>query len=283
MVHGGPGSGCTPWHRRLFDPAAYRVVLFDQRGCGRSLPSASDPRTSIATNTTAHLLADIESLRERLGIERWLVLGGSWGSTLAFAYAEAHPTRVSELVLFGVTSGRHSEFDWTFRGGLARLFPAEWERLREALPAADRDGDIVEAYARILNGPDAAARQAAADAWCLWESASPDWPPKPGLAPRFTDPAFAYGFARLVTHYARHNAWLEDGALIRGADALAEIPGVLINGRFDLQAPLANAWTLHRAWPRAKLVVIDDAGHAASAPAIAAELVRATDGFAARL
>ena len=283
VLHGGPGSGCTEGHRRLFDPAAYRLVLFDQRGCGRSTPHAGDPATGLSANTTAHLVADIERLRQYLRIDRWLVLGGSWGSTLALAYAEAHPDRVTEMVLFGVTTGRRRETDWLFRGGVSLLFPEQWQALVDALPDADREGDIVEAYSRLLNGPDPAVRQRAAEAWCLWESATPDWPPKPGLARRFTDPRFALAFARLVTHYVRHNLWLEDGVLLRNAGLLADIPGVLINGRFDFQAPIANAWELSRAWPRAELVIVEEAGHDASNAAITRELVRATDRFAPHL
>ncbi|MEX0799698.1 MAG: prolyl aminopeptidase [Dehalococcoidia bacterium] len=280
VLHGGPGSGCSPWQRRLFDPAAYRVVLFDQRGCGRSTPHASEPDADLSSNNTANLIADIERLRQHLGVDRWLVLGGSWGSTLALAYAETHPQRVTEMVLFGVTTGRHSEFGWTFRGGLAAFFPEQWGRLRAGLPEAERDGDIVEAYQRLLFDPDPAVRQRAAEAWCLWESATPEWPPATGLAERFRDPAYALAFARIVTHYVRPNAWLEDGSLLRDAGRLADIPGVLVNGRFDFQAPIANAWELKRAWPRAELVIVDDAGHAAGSPAIAREIVRATDRFA---
>jgi proline iminopeptidase len=280
VLHGGPGSGCTPWHRRLFDPAAYRVILFDQRNCGRSTPHASEPGIDLSTNTTSHLVTDIERLREHLGIERWLVLGGSWGCTLALAYAEAHPQRVTEMVLFGVTTGRQSEFDWTFRGGLSLFFPEEWERLVAALPEDARSGDVVEAYHRLLFDPDPEVRQRAAEVWCLWESATPDWPPRPGLAERFADPRYALAFARIVTHYVRHNAWLEDGVLLRDAGSLAAIPGVLVQGRFDFQAPIGNAYALARAWPAAELVVVDDAGHAAASPALAREIVRATDRFA---
>jgi len=281
VLHGGPGSGCSPGLRRYFDPGAYRVVLFDQRNCGRSTPHASAPDTDLASNTTANLIADIELLREHVGVERWLVFAGSWGSTLALAYAETHPDRVTEMILFGVTTGRHEEFDWTFRGGVAVLFPEQWDGLRAALPVAQRDGDIVEAYHRLLNDPDPTTRQRAAEAWCLWESATPAWPPTTGLAERFTDPAYALAFARIVTHYVRHNAWLEDGKLLRGAEALADTPGILVQGRFDFQAPLANAWELKRVWPRAELVIVDDAGHALNTN-LTQELVRATDRFATR-
>jgi proline iminopeptidase len=166
VLHGGPGSGCTPWHRRLFDPGAYRIVLFDQRNCGRSSPHASAIDTDLSSNHTFNLIEDLELVRQHLDIDRWLVLGGSWGSTLALAYAERYPQRVSEIILFGVTSGRNREFDWLFRGGVATFFPRQWQRLRDSLPAADRDGDIVEAYSRLLNDPAAAVRQQAALAWC---------------------------------------------------------------------------------------------------------------------
>jgi proline iminopeptidase len=280
VLHGGPGSGCTPWQRRWFDPDAYRVVLFDQRGCGRSTPHASEPGADLAANTTWHLVEDIERLRTALGIDRWLVLGGSWGSELALAYAERYPRRVTELVLWGASPGRRRDLDWLFRGGLSLLFPAQWEALLEALPAADRDGDPAEAMHRLLVDADPEVRQRAALAWCTWESVTPDWPPTPGLDERYQDPAFALAFARLVTHYVRHDLWLEDGALIRDAGALRGIPGVIVNGRFDLQSPLGAAWAIHRAWPSSDLVVVENAGHAASHPGITGELVRATDRFA---
>lgn len=283
VVHGGPGSGATPWRRRLFDPAAYRIILFDQRNCGRSQPPASDPATDLRVNTTQHLLADMERLREYLGVERWLLQGGSWGSTLALAYAEANPERVSEIVLNGVTTGRHAELDWTFRGGgLAALLPEQWERLRALIPLETPDREVASVYAQMLNDTNPDVRRHAADAWCLWESASPDWPPSNALEPRFEDLDFAYSFARLVTHYVSHELFLEDGALIRGATALANISGALINGRYDLQAPLGNAWTLHRVWPSASLTVVDNVGHSADAPSMSAAIVTATDGFRSR-
>jgi proline iminopeptidase len=274
VFHGGPGSGCSPWWGTLFDPAAYRVVLFDQRNCGRSRPHASDPGTDLSANTTQHLIADAERIREHLGIERWLVLGGSWGSTLGLAYAETHPDRVTEIVLCAITTGRHAELDWLFRGGLARFFPEQWARLVDGLP----EGDVVEAYHRLLNDPDPGVRRRATTSWCLWESAAPAWPPTDGLAERFTDPDYAHAFARIVTHYVMHNVWLEDEILLRNADRLRDIPGALSHGRFDFQAPLENAYALSRAWPQAKLVVIDDAGHMPT-DAVTRELTRATDGF----
>jgi proline iminopeptidase len=277
VFHGGPGSGCSPWWRTLFDPTAYLVVLFDQRNCGRSRPHASDPATGLLANTTEHLIADAELVRRHLDIERWLVLGGSWGSSLGLAYAETHTERVTEIVLCAITTGRHAEFDWLFRGGLARFFPAQWARLLDGLQPDERD-DVVTGYHRLLNNPDPDVRRRATDAWCLWESATPDWPPTDGLAERFTDPDYAFAFARILTHYVRHNAWLEDGILLRNANRLRDIPGRLIHGRFDFQAPLENAYALNRAWPEAELVVVDDAGHVPTG-AVAQELARATDGF----
>ena len=202
------------------------------------------------------------------------------GSTLALAYAERYPDRVTEIILWGVTTGRRKEFDWLFRGGVAVLFPEQWERLRAAVPAAERDGDIVDAYHRMLHDPDPTIRQQAALAWCTWESATPAWPPAHGLSPRFTDPAYAMAFARIVTHYVRHDAWIEDGSLLRGAGSLRGISGIMVNGRFDLQAPIGWAYDLNRAWPRARLVIVDDAGHDASNASITVELIRATDQFA---
>ncbi len=280
VVHGGPGSGCTPWHRRLFDPDMYRIVLFDQRGAGRSTPHASEPDVDLSVNTTQSLVADMERLRDHLGVDRWVMLGGSWGSTLTLAYAEARPDHVAAIVLWGVTTGRRSEADWLFRDGLEPLFPVQWERRRNALPEELRTGDIVQGYARVLFDPDPAVRRDAALAWCTWESATPEWPPTDDLDQRFEDPAFALGFARLVTHYVGHDDFLEDGALLRETDRLAGIPGVLVNGRFDLQAPLGNAWTLARHWPDAELVIVDGEGHAGNAPGITRELLRATDRFA---
>jgi proline iminopeptidase len=281
VLHGGPGSGCTPWHRRVFDPDAYRIVLFDQRGCGRSRPHASAADTDLTSNTTSNLIADIERLRGHLAIDRWLVWGGSWGSVLALAYAEGYPERVTEMILWGVATGRRSEFDWLFRGGIALFFPEQWERFRNAVPSGKRDGDIVEAYHSLLHDPDHEVRRQAALEWCLWESATPSWPPTSGLATRFTDPAFAMAFARLVTHYVRRDAWLEDGILLRQAQPLAGIPGILVNGRFDFQSPIASAWELHRAWPRAELVFVDDAGHDPYDARITEALISATDRFAA--
>jgi proline iminopeptidase len=269
-----PGSKITaqPARRSFHDDLGLLgsgIHLFDRR---------SEHQVDLATNTTWHLVEDAEALREHLNIERWLVLGGSWGSTLALAYAEVHPERVTEMVLFGVTTGRRSEFDWLFRGGVAAFFPEAWERLKSAAGGTD-DADVVQRYTRLLSDPDPAVRERAAYEWCLWESATPAWPPARGLDDRFSDPAYALAFARIVTHYVRHDAWVGDGSLLRGASALAEIPGLLVNGRLDFQSPLRNAWKLQRAWPRAELVIVDEAGHRVTPP-LTREIVRATDRFA---
>lgn len=252
----------------------------DQRGCGRSLPHAGEPGTSLLENTTGNLIDDIELLRAHLRIDRWLVLGGSWGSTLALAYAERYPDRVTELVLFGVTAGRRKEFDWTFREGLGMLFPKEWEERRSSLPHEYRDQDIVGAYARLLAHHDSAVQERAARAWCLWESATPEWPPKGTLGRRFEDLRFALAFARIVTHYVRHDAWLGEDVVFRDLHKIEHIPAVLINGRFDFQTPIATAYQLHMRWPKSELVIVDDAGHSASDAAITREIISATDRFA---
>jgi proline iminopeptidase len=280
VLHGGPGSGCVPGWRRFFNPAGYRVVLFDQRGCGRSTPHASDPAVDLASNTTQHLIADIELLREHLGIARWLVVGGSWGSTLALAYAQRFPERVSEMVLFSIATTTKRDVLWVTRD-MGRYLPDEWSRFRGAVTAADRDGDLVAAYYRLLHAADPAVRDRAAREWCLWEdahgSARSDHQPDP----RYDDARFRMAFARLVTHYWHHAAFLEDGALIRDAGRLAAIPGILIHGRMDLSSPLDVPWRLNRAWPGSELIVIDDAAHGAGQAGIREAIVAAIDRFAA--
>lgn len=264
VVHGGPGSGCAPGARRYFDPERYRVILFDQRGCGRSAPSAADPSTDMSANTTGHLLRDMERLRAHLGLPRWLLYGGSWGSTLILAYAERHPRRVSQIVIAGVTTTRRAETDWLYQG-VGRFFPAEWERFRAGIPDSERTDDLVAGYARLMEHPDSRVREQAADAWCAWEDAvlslEPDGPPHPYSG---RPPAARLAFVRIATHYFAHGAWLEDGALLRDAGRLAGIPGVLLHGRLDLGGPLDTAWHLARAWPGAELTVIGGAGHLGS-------------------
>jgi len=282
VLHGGPGSGCTAWHRRLFDPERYRVVLFDQRGCGRSRPHASEPDADLRSNTTDHLLGDIERIREHLGIDGWLVWGGSWGSELALAYAERHAERVRALVLWGTATGRRIELDRLFRGGLAGLFPDEWRRLVGAVPAELRHLDVVDAYAALLFDPDARVRERAAYEWCRWESVASEYPRREGaaeLATRFRDPAYALAFARLVTHYVRHDAWIEEGALLRDAGRLRAIPGVIVHGARDT-TPLEWSLLLHDAWPASELVEVEDAAHDPTGPDLTEALVRATDRLA---
>lgn len=271
--HGGPGSGCGPAWRRYFNPDVYRIVLFDQRGCGRSTPHASEPGVDLSVNTTTHLVNDIERLRRHLGIERWLVLGASWGSTLALAYAEAFPKRVSEMVLFSVGTTSREEVEWVTRG-VGSLFPGAWERFREGAPAADRDGDLPGAYLRMLLDPDETVHTKAAAEWCAWEQALAGRPD-----PRYDDARFRLAFARLVTHYWHHAGFIKDGALIRDANRLARIRGVLIHGTADVSSRIEVAERVNRAWPGSALIRVEDAGHGAE-PAIVAAVVEALDGFA---
>jgi proline iminopeptidase len=277
VLHGGPGSGCTPWWRRLFDPEVYRIVLFDQRGCGGSAPHAGAPTVDLTSNTTHHLLTDIESLRRRLAIKRWLVLGGSWGSTLALAYGQKHPERITEMVLFSVATTTRREVEWVTRD-VGRLFPDAWMRFRAGVPESERDGSLVDAYNRLLHHPDPAVRGKAARDWCDWEDAHVRTRPSQAPNPRYDDPVFRLCFARLVTPYWRHAAWLADGVLLREAGRLAGIPGVLVHGRLDVSSPLDVPWGLARSWRGSELVVVEDAGHG-GAPEMGAAIVSATDRF----
>ncbi|NUW38765.1 prolyl aminopeptidase [Nonomuraea rhodomycinica] len=267
VVHGGPGSGCSTNARRTFDPERYRTILFDQRNCGRSLPHASDPAADLSTNTTRHLVADMERLREHLGVDRWLLYGGSWGATLMLAYAEAHPERVSEIVMVAATMTRRYEIDWLYRG-VGRFFPEEWQRFRAGVPEDQRDGDLPDllaAYHRLVSDPDPKVRAKAAQDWLAWEDAVISLEPN-GKRNAYSDrPSEAQvAFVRICSHYFSNGAWLEEGALLRDAHRLAGIPGVIVHGRFDLGAPLENAWELVQAWPDARLVVVDDSGHTGS-------------------
>ncbi|ACL71307.1 proline iminopeptidase [Thioalkalivibrio sulfidiphilus HL-EbGr7] len=277
FLHGGPGSGCEPWHRRFFDPAAYRIVLFDQRGCGRSRPHAS-----LEDNTTAHLVSDMERIREHLGIERWVVFGGSWGSTLALAYAEAHPERVLGLVLRGIFLCRPRDIHWFYQEGAGRLFPDYWEDYLAPIPESERD-EMVSAYHRRLTGEDEVARMAAAKAWSEWEGRTATLLPNPGVVDHFRDPHVALSLARIECHYFMNQSFLEPNRLLRDAHRLADIPGTIVHGRYDVVCPLDQAHALHRAWPRAKLEIIPDAGHSAGEPGIVDALVRATDELAVML
>jgi proline iminopeptidase len=280
LLHGGPGSGSHPGMRGVFDPTAYRIVQFDQRGCGRSTPSVSDLATDLATNTTHHLITDMEVLREQLGIERWLVSGVSWGVTLGLAYSERHPERVTELLFMSVTLTRPSDVHWLYHEA-GRFFPEEWQRFRAGVPADQRDGDLVAAYNVLLNKErDPAVRARAAMDWCAWEDAvvslEDGWKP----SQRFKDPAYRMTFARLCAHYFSHTAWLEDDALLRNAHRLAGIPGVVVHGSFDIQGPAEMAWLLAQAWPDARLHLVRT-GHRAG-PEVFTMLRAATDEFAAR-
>lgn len=280
VLHGGPGSGCTVGNRRDFDPRAYRIVIFDQRGAGRSRPSASDPATDLSTNTTHHLIADMERLREHLGIDRWLVRGASWGVTLGLAYAERYPERVSEAIFLSVTMTRPSDIHWLYHE-TGRFFPEEWQQFRNGVPKAERDGDLVAAYYRLLNlSKDRSVQEKAARDWCKWEDAAlsleEGWTPNP----RYLDPAFRMRFARIVTHYFHHQAWLEDGQLLRDAHRLNGIPGVLIHGRYDLGGPVDTPWQLAQVWRDAELHIVGT-GHMGGEE-MTRRLMEATDRFASR-
>ena len=274
FLHGGPGSGCSPDHRRLFDPAKYCVTLFDQRGCGRSTPHAS-----LEANTTWHLVADIERLREMSGAQRWLVFGGSWGSTLALAYAQKHPQQVSELVLRGIFTLRSEELHWFYQEGASWLFPDEWEHFVAPIAPQDRH-DLMGAYRRILTGPDDALRTNAAVAWSHWEGRTITLLPDPEITASHDDARFALAFARIENHYFVNHGFFDEGQLLRDAHRLHGIPGVIVQGRYDACTPAKTAWELHRAWPQAEFHLIPDAGHAYKEPGILDRLIRATDAFA---
>lgn len=278
FLHGGPGSGCGATHRRYFDPDAYRVVAFDQRGCGRSTPHASELSTDMSVNTTWRLVADMERLREHLGIEVWQVFGGSWGSALALAYAQTHPERVSELVVRGIFTLRRSELAWYYQEGASWLFPDEWEKFLAPIPVQER-GDLIAAYHSRLNDPDPAVRLPAARAWSMWEGSTITLLPNRELADEFAEERYALAFARIENHYFVNDGFFEPEQLIAGATRLRDIPGVIVQGRYDVATPAATAWALHKAWPEAAFVLVPDAGHAGSEPGITHHLIEATDGF----
>jgi proline iminopeptidase len=276
FLHGGPGGGLSPSQRRVFDPARYDVLLFDQRGCGRSTPHAG-----LEANTTWHLVADIERLREMMGVDRWLVFGGSWGSTLALAYAETHPERVSELVLRGIFLLRRWELEWYYQHGASLIHPDKWEGFLAAIPPAEH-GELMAAYRRRLVSDDRAERVAAARAWSLWEGSTITLLPDPALTSVFEGEDYAVAFARIENHYFVHDAWLEENQLLRDVGRIRHIPAVIVHGRYDMATPAQNAWDLHRAWPEAAFHFVEGAGHAFSEPGILDLLVRATDRFADR-
>lgn len=281
FLHGGPGAGIVPDHRRLFDPAAYRVLLFDQRGCGRSLPSVAEG-ASLAPNTTSALVADIETLRARFGIDRWQVFGGSWGSTLALAYAEAHPERVTELVLRGIFLFRQWESDWLYNGtGTAQLFPELWEGFEEPIPLARRGEDHPAVYHELLHDPDPEVALRAARAWTGYESQTITLRP-PASIEDDLEPAHALAIARIENHYFVHHGFMAENQLLAQAGALRGIPGTIVQGRYDAICPVRSAWELHRAWPESRLVLNSGAGHAVFEPENAAALREATDRYARR-
>ncbi|MFJ3301646.1 prolyl aminopeptidase [Streptomyces sp. NPDC086549] len=283
VLHGGPGSGASPFARRYFDPAAYRIVLLDQRGCGRSTPHASAYDTDMSVNTTAHLIADLELLRRHLGIGRWLVWGVSWGSVLGLRYAQTHPGAVSELVLTGIATGSDAEVALLTRG-LGKVFPEAFERFLAALHEGERDGNLASAYHRLIESPDPEVRERAARAWTDWETAIVPAPPR--SVARYEDPVFRMGFARTVTHYWGNGHFLgegdDEGVVLRDAPLLKDIPGTLVQGSLDFGNLLGIVWRLHHAWPGSELVLVDEAGHDAGAPGVVEALVAATDKYARR-
>jgi proline iminopeptidase len=274
FLHGGPGGGISPKHRRLFDPARYDVLLFDQRGCGKSTPHAA-----LDNNTTWHLVADIERLRTLMGVDKWLVFGGSWGSTLALAYAETHPERVSQLVLRGIYTLTKAELDWYYQFGVSEMFPDKWERFLAPIPEAERH-EMMAAYHRRLTGPDRAAQIAAAKSWSLWEGETITLLPEPETSGGFGEDEFALAFARIENHFFMHAGWLDEGQLLRDAFRIADIEGTIVHGRYDMPCPLKYAWGLHKTWPKADFLLIEGAGHAYSEPGILDALIKATDKYA---
>jgi len=273
FLHGGPGGGCSADSRRFFDPSRYRIVLFDQRGCGRSTPEGA-----LESNTTAHLIVDIEALREKLSIKRWLLFGGSWGATLALAYAQIHPQRISAMVLRGVFTARNTELDWLYRRGASLIFPEHWASFASFIPEGER-ADLVRAYHARLTSGDAVIEAEAARSWCLWEDVLST------LLPSLTssNESVLRSLSRIETHYFLHQAFLDQGQLLANAHRLRGIPGIIIQGRHDMVTPPVTAWELHQAWPGSVLKMVPDAGHASSEPGIRRELITATDAFCVQL
>ncbi len=273
FLHGGPGGGCSPDHRGLFDPDIHDILLFDQRGCGRSTPYAE-----LEANTTWHLVSDMERLRERAGVDRWLVTGGSWGSTLALAYAETYPERVSALVLRGVYTLTKAELDWYYQYGASEIFPEKWDRFLAPI-SEDERGDMIAAYRKRLTSDDPAIRLEAATAWSVWEGETITLLPNAELSRVHGEERFALAFARIENHYFFHGVWLEENQLLRDAHKLSGIPGAIIHGRYDMPCPARNAYALHKAWPEAEFHLVEGAGHAYSEPGILDQLIKAIDRF----
>ncbi|MBZ9663762.1 prolyl aminopeptidase [Pseudomonas sp. LMG 31766] len=277
FIHGGPGAGCDSASRRYFDPALYRIVTFDQRGCGRSTPHAS-----LENNTTQALIADIERIREHLGIDKFVLFGGSWGSTLALAYAQAHPQRVHGLILRGIFLCRPQEFSWFYQEGASRLFPDYWEDYVAPIPVEER-GDLMQAFYKRLTGTDQIAQMHAAKAWSTWEGRTATLRPNTQVVDRFSEAHRALSIARIECHYFVNDAFLEPNQLLRDIPKIAHLPGIIVHGRYDAICPLDNAWALHQAWPNSELQIIRDAGHSAAEPGITDALIRAAEQMARRL
>lgn len=277
FVHGGPGAGCEPYHRRFFDPNVYRIILFDQRGCGRSTPHAE-----LVGNTTQALVADMEVIRQHLKIDKWVVFGGSWGSTLGLVYAQTHPQAVLGLILRGIFLCGRREIHWFYQDGASRIFPDYWEDFLRPIPEAER-GDLVRAYYKRLVGDDEVARMAAAKAWSLWEGRAATLQLSKSVVDHFAKPSTALSLARIECHYFMHDSFLEADQILRNAHRLADIPAIIVHGRYDIVCPVENAWALHRAWPQATLKIIADTGHSASEPGITDALIKATMTLSHRL
>lgn len=277
FIHGGPGAGCSKYDRRFFDPDAYRIILFDQRGAGRSTPHAE-----LRNNTTAHLIEDIEAIRKHLGIDQWLLFGGSWGATLALLYAEAYPQKLLGLILRGIFLCREQDLNWFYRAGADRIFPDYWREFVAVIPEDERH-DLMRAYYERLTGPNELAKMGAAKAWSTWEGRCATLRPNPDIVHDFADPHMALALASLEAHYFINNGFMEPNQIINNADKLAGIPGVVIHGRYDIVCPLDNATALHQAWPDAELHIIRDAGHSSHEPSIVDALIKATNDMARTL
>jgi len=273
FVHGGPGAGCLPYHRTFFDPETYRIILFDQRGCGKSSPHAE-----LGGNTTQALVEDMEKIREYLGIENWILFGGSWGSTLSLVYAETHPDRVMALILRGVFLCRPEEISWFYQGGAKRIFPDHWQEFIAPVPTHER-ADMVKAYYKLLTGDNELAQMGAAKAWSKWEGQTSTLQPSNSVLSSFTEPHTAMSLARIECHYFMNNSFLEENQILKNIDKISHIPGTIVQGRYDMVCPMESAYELYEAWPSAELDIIPDAGHSAAERGIVDALVRTTISY----
>jgi proline iminopeptidase len=274
FLHGGPGAGCEPFHRRFFNPRSYRIVLFDQRGCGRSTPHAE-----LEGNTTQTLVADMELIRQHLGIERWVIFGGSWGSTLALIYAQTYPERVLHLILRGIFLCRPRDIYWFYQDGASQVLPDYWQDFLAPIAEQERD-DLVSAYYRLLTGSNEIARMSAAKAWSIWEGRAATLQPRQNVLAHFSEPRTALSLARIECHYFNNSSFLMEDQIRKNADYLQNVPGVIVHGRYDIVCPVEQAWLLHQAWPRSELHIVPDAGHSAAEPGIVEKLIQATNQFA---